>query len=196
MDMIQTFLIMKGIGDLEAIGFFAMNTREPRGHGMKIMKQTSMLNLRQFSFSHRVVDDWNCLPRKVVEARDVEHFKADLDEVWEDTLPYQPEIPRANDLNAAWRDSYVERCFASITFVPDPSRSCFLSCSLSLSSMSHAAPHVSILDIDLKACEGLIGCPWNVSFTHQLSVCRTGARQRGAISIGDRQVSVSRGLPI
>ena len=51
---------------------------------MKIMKQPSRLNLRKFSFSHRVVDDWNSLPSKVVEARDVEQFKAELDEVWKD----------------------------------------------------------------------------------------------------------------
>ena len=66
---------------------------------MKIMKQTSRLNLRKFSFSHRVVDDsdWNSLPRKVVEARDVEQFKAELDEAWEDirflhTVLYKPQI--------------------------------------------------------------------------------------------------------
>ena len=52
MDMIQTFRIMKGIGDLEASDF------------------------KKLSFSHRVVDDWNALPRKVVEARDVELDKA------------------------------------------------------------------------------------------------------------------------
>ena len=51
---------------------------------MKIMKQPSRLNLRKFSFSHRVVDDWNSLPSKVVEARDVEQFKAELDEAWKD----------------------------------------------------------------------------------------------------------------
>ena len=41
-----------------------MNSRETRGHGKKIMKQPSRLNLRKFSFSHRVVDDWNYLPSK------------------------------------------------------------------------------------------------------------------------------------
>ncbi len=82
--MIQTFRIMKGIDDLEASGFFQMKTRETRGHGMKIIKQTNRLNLRKFSFSLLVVDDWNCLPRKVVEARYVEQFKAELDEAWED----------------------------------------------------------------------------------------------------------------
>ena len=56
-----------------------MNSRETRGYGMKIMKQTSRLNLRKFSFSHREMDDWNSFPRKVVEARDVEQFKAALD---------------------------------------------------------------------------------------------------------------------
>ena len=84
MDMIQTFRIMTGIDDLEASDFFTMNSRETRGHGMKIMKQPSRLNLRKFSFSHRVVDDWNSLPSKVVEARDVEQFKAELDEAWKD----------------------------------------------------------------------------------------------------------------
>ena len=39
MDMIETFLIMKGIDDLEASDFFTMNSRETRGHGKKIMKQ-------------------------------------------------------------------------------------------------------------------------------------------------------------
>ena len=41
MNMSHTVRIMKDIGDLEASGFFTMNTRETRGHGKKIMKQTS-----------------------------------------------------------------------------------------------------------------------------------------------------------
>ena len=84
MDIIQTFRIMKGIDDLEASYLFTMPTRETRGHGMKIMKQTSRLNLRKFSFSHMVADNWNSLPGKVVEARDVEQFNTELDEAWED----------------------------------------------------------------------------------------------------------------
>ena len=84
MDMIQTFRIMTGIDDLEASDFFTMNSRENRGHGKKIMKQPSRHDLRKFSVSHRVVDDWNSLPNKVVEARVVEQFKAELDEAWKD----------------------------------------------------------------------------------------------------------------
>ena len=84
MDMIQTFRIMTGIDDREASDFFTMNPRETRGHGKKIMKQPGRLNLRKFSFSHRVVDDWNPSPSKVVEARYLEQFKAELDEAWKD----------------------------------------------------------------------------------------------------------------
>ena len=82
--MIKIFRIMRGIGDFEASDLFTMNTRETRGHGMKNMKQTSRLNLRKFCFSHRVVDDWNSLPRRVVEAINVELFKTEMDEAWED----------------------------------------------------------------------------------------------------------------
>ena len=70
--------------ELEASDAFTMNSREARGREMKIMKPTSRLNFKKFSFSHRVVDDWNYLPRKVVEARCVEQFKAELDEAWKD----------------------------------------------------------------------------------------------------------------
>ena len=76
---------MEGTDDLEASDFFTMNTRETRaGHGMKIKNQIrrTWLNLGKFSFFHR--DDWNYLPRKVLEARYEEQFKAELDKAWED----------------------------------------------------------------------------------------------------------------
>ncbi len=105
--MIQTFRIIKGIDDLEASDFFTIPAREISGHGMTITKQTSRLNLMKFSFSHRVVDEWNSLQRKVFESRDVEKFKPELDEAWEDirffTLPDKPQIPRESDLDATMR---------------------------------------------------------------------------------------------
>ena len=76
-----------------ALCFFTINSRETRGHGKKIMKQPSRLNLRKFSFSHRVVDDWNYLPSKVVEARYVEQFKAELDEAWMERRPVFAHCP-------------------------------------------------------------------------------------------------------
>ena len=84
MDMTQTLRILTGIDYLEASDFFTMNSRETRGHGKKIIKQKSRLNLRKFSFSYRVVDHRNSLPSRVVEARDVEQFKAELNEAWKD----------------------------------------------------------------------------------------------------------------
>ena len=79
---------------------------------MEIIKQTRRLNLRKFSFSHRVVDDWNSLPKKVVETRDVEQFKVELgakDIRVLHTALAKPEIHRASELNATRRAPYVER---------------------------------------------------------------------------------------
>ena len=62
----------------------------------------------KFSFSHRAVDD-ELLPRREVEARNVEQLKAQLDEASEAsrfcTLPYKLQIPvtSLNDLNATRR---------------------------------------------------------------------------------------------
>ena len=68
--------------------------------------------LEEDRFSHRAVDDWNSLPRKVVEVRYVEQFEAELDEAWDGgktsvlcTLPYKPQIPRSSDLNTTRRAS-------------------------------------------------------------------------------------------
>ena len=97
--------ITKGTDDLEASDFFTMNPRETRDHGLKIMKQPSRLNLRKFSLSHRVVDDWKSLLSKVVEARDVEQFKAELGEEWEDIrflhTAIKPQMSRESDLKKA-----------------------------------------------------------------------------------------------
>ena len=71
MDMIHTFRIMTGIDALEASDFFTTNTRESHDKVMEIMKQPSRLDLRKFSFSHREEDDWNSLPSKTAEARDI-----------------------------------------------------------------------------------------------------------------------------
>ena len=40
------------------------------------------LNLRKFSFSDRVIDDWNHLPTFLIESSTVLTFKTKLDILW------------------------------------------------------------------------------------------------------------------
>ena len=53
-----------------------------RSNGYKLFKKFCRLNVRKYSFSQRVVNDWNTLPIEVVQVPDVESFKTKLDLFW------------------------------------------------------------------------------------------------------------------
>ena len=55
-----------------------------RGHSLTLFKPRANRNLRQSSFAIRVVDIWNSLPQKVVEAPSLNTFKCRLDKYWRD----------------------------------------------------------------------------------------------------------------
>jgi len=46
---------------------------------MKLLKQRTILDVRKFSFSQRVVQEWNKLSQHVVDATSVNQFKNRLD---------------------------------------------------------------------------------------------------------------------
>ena len=56
-----------------------LSTVQHRGHQLKLYKSRSNLNLRKFWFSQRVVNYWNILPRKAIEASSVNIFKGHVD---------------------------------------------------------------------------------------------------------------------
>ena len=47
-----------------------------RSNGFNLYKHFSRLNIRKFSFSQRVINDWNDLPMEVVQTPNVILFKA------------------------------------------------------------------------------------------------------------------------
>ena len=65
--------------------FFQLSTCEYqlRGHAMKLSKQRTSLDVRKFSFSQRVVQEWNKLSQDVVEATSVNQFKNRWDKFWQ-----------------------------------------------------------------------------------------------------------------
>ena len=82
MDMIQTFRILKGVDNMNPTDFFELSERQSRGHSIKLVKKKNHLNIRKYTFSNRIFDQWNALPNAVVDSPDVTSFKVALDAAW------------------------------------------------------------------------------------------------------------------
>ena len=46
-----------------------------RGHNRKLSKESYRLNIREYSFSQRIVNTWNALPPYIINAKDTDTFK-------------------------------------------------------------------------------------------------------------------------
>ena len=62
--------------------FFIFSTRPSRGNPLKIVKPRALTTHKQYSFSHRVVNNWNDLPTEVVLADSLNIFKGRLEKCW------------------------------------------------------------------------------------------------------------------
>ena len=84
-DMLQTYKIMHNIDNLNPSEIFTLDDNSrTRGHPFKIKKQSFNLDVRKYSFSNRIVNDWNSLPTEVVLAPSLNSFKNRLDKYWKD----------------------------------------------------------------------------------------------------------------
>ena len=83
-DQIEAFKIITGKYDRDCTeGLFQMRAENvTRGNGMKIFKSRARLDIRKYSFNHRVVNNWNDLPNWVVAADTVQCFESRLDRFW------------------------------------------------------------------------------------------------------------------
>ena len=83
-DLIETFKIMRGKERVDQSQFFQLSTSEYqlRGHTMKLSKKLTNLDVWKFTFSQRVVQQWNKLPQDVVDATSVNQFKNRFDKFW------------------------------------------------------------------------------------------------------------------
>ena len=53
-----------------------------RGNDLKLMHNTSRLDIRKDSFANRIVGLWNMLPNGVVLSESINSFKNNLDKFW------------------------------------------------------------------------------------------------------------------
>ena len=69
-----------GLKILTEIFFFTVKEeRRTRGHGVALAKKQCRLDIRKFSFSQRIVNEWNKLSADCVGARSVNMFKNKID---------------------------------------------------------------------------------------------------------------------
>ena len=78
-DMIEVYKFMTGVYSTDANVIFGKNTRQSRGHELKLVKKRARLDTRKHSFGYRTIDDWNSLPANVVNSSNINTFKNGLD---------------------------------------------------------------------------------------------------------------------
>ena len=83
-DIIQVFRILKGIDNISPNMFFELHTGpNTRGHSLKLQKPRATKNIRLYSFSHRIIHDWNNLKQRTIDKITLNSFKTALKKEWE-----------------------------------------------------------------------------------------------------------------
>ena len=76
-----------------------------------IVRKSSKINLRKFSFTNRIVDLWNTLPQSVIDAKDVRQFEIRLDKYWEHQVvkfEYKASIQKKENTGNHTEISYIK----------------------------------------------------------------------------------------
>lgn len=82
-DMIQTYKIVTGKCDESVAPALLLNKQSiTRGHEYKLATHRTRYDLRKHFFTNRIVNVWNGLTDKVVNAQSVDAFKRELDNFW------------------------------------------------------------------------------------------------------------------
>ena len=80
-DLLEVFKIINRLDSIFPADFFIMENKhgKTRGHPYKISKLHSRLDIRKYSFTQRIVNDWNRLPRSAVMPASVDQFTGHID---------------------------------------------------------------------------------------------------------------------
>ena len=79
-DQIEVFKIVNGYEDVDRNMFFKLKEgSRTRGHKAALVKEQCRLDMRKYSFSERVINEWNKLPNDCVNASSVNMFKNRID---------------------------------------------------------------------------------------------------------------------
>ena len=87
----QTFKIIKGFDRILADKMLRFSKSVTRGQNFKLQKQSCRIFVWNYFFANHVVNDWNSLPIKVVDAETIYQFKDRLDSHWRHRMYFLPE---------------------------------------------------------------------------------------------------------
>jgi hypothetical protein len=62
--MIETYKILNNIDNVQYEQILPLSQTTTRGHSKKLYKENCRTNVRKYSFSQRVVDEWNKIPKR------------------------------------------------------------------------------------------------------------------------------------
>ena len=76
-DLIEVFKILNGFSDIDSSKHFKKHEKHynTRNHSQMLTRTTRKTNTRNYSFSQRVIGNWNKLPESAVSANTVKSFK-------------------------------------------------------------------------------------------------------------------------
>ena len=79
-DQIEVFKTVNGYEDVDRNIFVKLKEgSRSRGHKAALVKEQCRLDMKKYSFSQRVINEWNKLPNVCVNARSVNMFKNRID---------------------------------------------------------------------------------------------------------------------
>ena len=80
-DMISVFKIMNNFVDINASKLFTLHNGpySTRGHSMKLEQRRCHTDMRRYTFSQRVIAQWNTLPQHIIDSNTVNQFKKSYD---------------------------------------------------------------------------------------------------------------------
>ena len=94
--MVETFKILYNIDKVQHERIFPMSRTATRGHNQQIYTKNSRTNIRKYSFSQRIVDMWNSLPKQAIETKTVNPFKGQLNNHWQNLeIQFSPDVYRS-----------------------------------------------------------------------------------------------------
>jgi len=82
-NLIEVFKIIEGYSKCEISDFFILDNRckDTWGHSVKLIKTRNKRDVLKFFFSRRVIEHWNQLEQRVVDASSINSFKSHLQRI-------------------------------------------------------------------------------------------------------------------